>query len=105
MRKDTSAWFLTFFVESREENSFVLSFKSQLFRTFASDMKLSDKWTNVFLAVLAIVLLALCVRSVVHERQSANKQQELRDGGNHKSAQTADYSAGPEHHGDAPAER
>ena len=43
-------------------------------------MKLSDKWTNAILAVLAAVLLALCIRSVVHEQQLENKFQQMRDG-------------------------
>ena len=48
--------------------------------TFAGDMRLSDKWTNAILAVLAAVLLALCIRSVVHEQQSETKIQQMRDG-------------------------
>ena len=52
----------------------------QLFINFAHEMKRSINWTNVLLALLAIVLLALCVRSVVGEQQSLTKRQEMRDG-------------------------
>ncbi|MBR3067235.1 MAG: hypothetical protein K6D55_03565 [Prevotella sp.] len=38
-------------------------------------MKHTDLWTNALLAVLAAVLLAICVRSVVSEQQAGTKTQ------------------------------
>ena len=64
---------------TKEKHVFLLFF-ARLFVTLQAIMKHSDKWTNAILAVLAAVLLALCVRSIVHEKQLTDKQQEQRDG-------------------------
>lgn len=50
---------------------------------FAVEMKRSDKWTNLILVVLIAVLAAICIGSVVHEQQRANKRQVIRDGRNY----------------------
>ncbi|MCR4914583.1 MAG: hypothetical protein K6A96_02385 [Prevotella sp.] len=42
-------------------------------------MKRSEQWANAVLVVLVVVLLAICIRSVVHEQRAADKRQELRD--------------------------
>ena len=42
-------------------------------------MRNKDKWVNALLVLLVASLLAICIRSVVNEVQSQNKQQEQRD--------------------------
>ncbi|MCR5270197.1 MAG: hypothetical protein K6D91_04165 [Prevotella sp.] len=41
----------------------------------------SDKLINLFLALMAAVLLGLCVMSVVNEQQSVDKRQHLTEHG------------------------
>lgn len=42
-------------------------------------MRNKDKWVNALLVLLVASLLAICIRSIVNEVQSQNKQQEQRD--------------------------
>jgi hypothetical protein len=44
-------------------------------------MRKSDKWTNLILALLAAVLLAICVASIVRQMQADSKQTETEYGG------------------------
>jgi len=43
-------------------------------------MRRSERWTNAVLVVLAIALLVLCVRSIVHEQQKGSTIQQMNDG-------------------------
>jgi hypothetical protein len=45
-------------------------------------MKQRDKWTNAILVVLVVVLLAICIRSVVHEMRDNNQTETTKDGRN-----------------------
>ncbi|MCR4603340.1 MAG: hypothetical protein K5683_07400 [Prevotella sp.] len=43
-------------------------------------MKRSERWMNAVLVVLAVALLAICVRSVVHEQQKEATIEQTNDG-------------------------
>ena len=64
--------------KSKRKANFSFAFLS-LFCNFASEMKHTEKWTTALLALLAAVLLALCVRSVMHEQQKSEQPNEQND--------------------------